>query len=88
MSACFSHGSLIAIFPLCTVVEFSFPPLCFHRRMQASGAGDSPSKGQVSSDISNVKAKGELEDSFQPDVKVRCICGSSLETESMIQVSL
>lgn len=56
--------------------------------MQASGEGDSPSKGQVSSDISNVKAKGELEDSFQPDVKVRCICGSSLETESMIQVSL
>ncbi|KAH0922437.1 hypothetical protein HID58_022455 [Brassica napus] len=56
-----------------------------YRRMQASGEGDSPSKGQVSSDISNVKAKGELEDSFQPDVKVRCICGSSLETESMIQ---
>ncbi|KAF8083380.1 hypothetical protein N665_0776s0006 [Sinapis alba] len=56
-----------------------------YRRMQASGASDSPSKGQVSSDISNVKAKGEVEDSFQPDVKVRCICGSSLETESMIQ---
>ncbi|KAJ4890528.1 E3 SUMO-protein ligase SIZ1 [Raphanus sativus] len=56
-----------------------------YRRMQASGASDSPSKGQVSSDISNVKAKEELEDSFQPDVKVRCICGSSLETESMIQ---
>lgn len=65
-----------------------FPPLSLHRRMQASGASDSPSKGQVSSDISNVKAKEELEDSFQPDVKVRCICGSSLETESMIQVGL
>ncbi|CAH8357160.1 unnamed protein product [Eruca vesicaria subsp. sativa] len=56
-----------------------------YKRMQVSGASGSPSKGQVSSDISNVKAKGELEDSFQPDVKVRCICGSSLETESMIQ---
>lgn len=56
-----------------------------YRRMQASGASDSPSKGQVSSDISNVKAKEELEDAFQPDVKVRCICLSSLETESMIQ---
>lgn len=56
--------------------------------MQASGASDSPSKGQVSSDFSNVKGRGELEDSFQPSVKVRCICGSSLETESMIQVSV
>ncbi|ESQ37481.1 hypothetical protein EUTSA_v10002397mg [Eutrema salsugineum] len=56
-----------------------------YRRMQASGASDLASKGQVSSDISNVKVKGELEDSFQPNIKVRCICGSSLETESMIQ---
>lgn len=56
--------------------------------MQASGASDLASKGQVSSDNSNVKVKGEVEDPFQPDVKVRCICGSSLETESMIQVSL
>ncbi|CAA7030955.1 unnamed protein product [Microthlaspi erraticum] len=56
-----------------------------YKRMQASGASDLASKGQVSSDISNVKVKGELEDSFQQDIKVRCICGSSLETESMIK---
>lgn len=55
--------------------------------MQASGASDLASKGHVSSDISNVKVKGELEDSFQQDIKVRCICGSSLETESMIKAS-
>ncbi|KAL1197280.1 E3 SUMO-protein ligase SIZ1 [Cardamine amara subsp. amara] len=56
-----------------------------YRKMQSSGASDLASKGQVSSDISNVKVQGELEDSFQPDIKVRCICGSSLATESMIQ---
>uniref|UniRef100_A0A1J3IMB4 E3 SUMO-protein ligase SIZ1 n=1 Tax=Noccaea caerulescens TaxID=107243 RepID=A0A1J3IMB4_NOCCA len=56
-----------------------------YKRMQASGASDLASKGHVSSDISNVKVKGELEDSFQQDIKVRCICGSSLETESMIK---
>lgn len=56
--------------------------------MQACGASDVASKGQVSSDISTFKVKGELEDHFQPETKVRCLCGSSLETESMIQVSL
>ncbi|CAN8255025.1 unnamed protein product [Cochlearia groenlandica] len=56
-----------------------------YRRMQASGVSDLPSKGQVSSDISDVRVKGELEDCFQPDIKVWCVCGSSLETESMIQ---
>lgn len=56
--------------------------------MQSSGASDLVSKGQVSSDIINVNVKGELQDPSQPDIKVRCICGSSLETESMIQVSL
>lgn len=57
--------------------------------MHASGASDLASKGQVSSDISSFKVKGEvLEDPFQPDIKVRCICASSLETESMIQVSM
>ncbi|CAN8252648.1 unnamed protein product [Cochlearia groenlandica] len=56
-----------------------------YRKMQVSGASDVASKGQVSSDSSNLKVKGEPEDSFQPEIKVRCVCGSSLETDSMIQ---
>ncbi|KAF8102354.1 hypothetical protein N665_0198s0065 [Sinapis alba] len=56
-----------------------------YRKMQVSGASDLASKGQVSSDTSNLKVKGEPEDSFRPEVKVRCVCGSSLETDSMIQ---
>ncbi|XP_010514872.1 PREDICTED: E3 SUMO-protein ligase SIZ1-like [Camelina sativa] len=46
-----------------------------YRKMQASWASEV-------TDISNVKVKSG---SFQPDIKVRCICGSSLVTESMIQ---
>ncbi|KAL0887263.1 hypothetical protein Bca101_011246 [Brassica carinata] len=56
-----------------------------YRKMQVSGASDLASKGQVSSDTSNMKVKGEPEDSFRAEVKVRCVCGSSLETDSMIQ---
>lgn len=54
--------------------------------MQVSAAPDLASKGV--SDSSNVKIKGEIEDhSFQSETKVRCVCGSQLETESMIKVS-
>lgn len=56
--------------------------------MQVSGASDLASKGQVSSDTSTLRVKGEPEDSFRQEVKVRCVCGSSLETDSMIQVNL
>uniref|UniRef100_A0A1J3EI53 E3 SUMO-protein ligase SIZ1 n=1 Tax=Noccaea caerulescens TaxID=107243 RepID=A0A1J3EI53_NOCCA len=56
-----------------------------YRKMQVSGASDLASKGQVSSDTNNLKVKGEPEDPFQPEMKVRCVCGSSLETDSMIQ---
>lgn len=56
--------------------------------MQVSGASDLASKGQVSSDTSNLKVKGEPEDPFRPETKVRCVCGNSLETDSMIQVIL
>lgn len=55
--------------------------------MQVSGVSDLASKGQVSSDTSNLKVKGEPEDPFQPEIKVRCVCGNSLETDSMIQVT-
>ena len=53
--------------------------------MQIPGATDLASKSQSSSDISQVKPK-EVKDSYQLDMKVRCPCGSSLLTESMIQV--
>lgn len=54
--------------------------------MQVSGATESASKGQGVSDSSNGKIKGELEDPFQSDMKVRCPCGSSLESENIIKV--
>ncbi|KAM1695408.1 hypothetical protein ACFXTI_029487 [Malus domestica] len=56
-----------------------------YRKMQISGAPDLASKGQCISDSSNVKIKGEFEDPYHSDIKVRCLCGNSLETESMIK---
>jgi zinc finger MIZ domain-containing protein len=58
--------------------------------MQISGATDLASKGQVVSDSSNVKVKAEVEDSFQiqstTTTKIRCLCGSTLETGDLIKV--
>lgn len=54
--------------------------------MQVHGATDLASKFQNGSDSSNLKPKEEIDDSFQLDMKVRCPCGSSLLTESMIKV--
>lgn len=51
-----------------------------------SGATDLASRGQVASDCSNSKFNGEMDDPSHSDTKVRCPCGSSLETESMIKV--
>ncbi|KAB2050370.1 hypothetical protein ES319_A13G241400v1 [Gossypium barbadense] len=56
-----------------------------YRKMQVSGATELASKGQGVSDSSNVKIKGEVEDTFQPDVKVRCPCGSSSESDDIIR---
>ena len=56
--------------------------------MQVSGATDLASKGPSVSDSCIVKVKGEIEDHLQLDTKVRCLCGNSLETESMIKVYL
>ncbi|KAK6235384.1 hypothetical protein SCA6_010721 [Theobroma cacao] len=56
-----------------------------YRKMQVSGATELASKGQGVSDSSNVKVKGEIDDPFQSDMKVRCPCGSSLETENIIK---
>ncbi|TKY67253.1 E3 SUMO-protein ligase SIZ1 [Spatholobus suberectus] len=64
-----------------------------YRKMQISGATDLASKGQGASDSSSVKVKGEFDvkvkgefdDSFQPDPKIRCLCGSRLETENLVK---
>ena len=56
------------------------------RKLQVSGAIDLASKGQGASDGSTVKIKGEVDDSFQEETKIRCLCVSSLETEPMIKV--
>lgn len=54
--------------------------------MQVSGAPDLASKSQGVSDSSNVKLKEEVvEEPYHLD-KIRCPCGSSLQTESMIKV--
>ncbi|PIN16420.1 Histone-lysine N-methyltransferase [Handroanthus impetiginosus] len=55
-----------------------------YRKMQVSGAPDLASKSQGISDSTNVKLKEESEDSFQMD-KIRCLCGSTLPTDSMIK---
>lgn len=54
--------------------------------MQISGATELASKGQGLSDSSNVKIKGEIDDSLQSSAKIRCLCGSSLETDDLIKV--
>ncbi|XP_072985592.1 E3 SUMO-protein ligase SIZ1-like isoform X1 [Typha latifolia] len=51
-----------------------------YRKMQVHGATDLASKSHSGSDFNHVKPKEEVE-----DYKVRCICGSSLMTESMIK---
>ncbi|KAL5764116.1 hypothetical protein ACOSP7_016465 [Xanthoceras sorbifolium] len=56
-----------------------------YRKLQVSVATDLASKGQSVPNSSNVNVKGEMDDYLQSDNKVRCVCGSSLETESMIK---
>ncbi|XP_050213349.1 E3 SUMO-protein ligase SIZ1 [Mercurialis annua] len=57
-----------------------------YRKMQVSGATDLASKGQGVLESSKTIIKGEVDDDhFRYDTRVRCPCGSSLETESMIK---
>ncbi|KAE8682479.1 E3 SUMO-protein ligase SIZ1 [Hibiscus syriacus] len=56
-----------------------------YRKMKVSGATELASKGEGVSDVSNVKSQGEIDDPFKSDMKVRCLCGSSLETENIIR---
>ncbi|GLU19024.1 hypothetical protein SLE2022_352940 [Rubroshorea leprosula] len=55
-----------------------------YRKMQVSGATDLASRGQGTSDCSNVKIKGEIDDPSPSDIKVRCLCGNSSEKEPII----
>ncbi|KAL2239464.1 UNVERIFIED_CONTAM: E3 SUMO-protein ligase SIZ1, partial [Sesamum indicum] len=55
-----------------------------YRKMQVSGAADLASKSQVVSDSTNIKCKEEAEDCYQME-KIRCVCGSTLPTDSMIK---
>ncbi|KAE9587946.1 putative chromatin regulator PHD family [Lupinus albus] len=50
-----------------------------YRKLQGSGAIDSSNVNV------NVNVKAEIDDSFQSDTKIRCLCGSSLETEPLIK---
>lgn len=61
-----------------------------YRKMQGCGATDLASKAQCISDSATtatitLKPKEEVDDSVHVDMKVRCPCGSSLMTESMIK---
>lgn len=53
--------------------------------MQVPGAPDLASKSQAVSDSTSIKFKEETEDSYQME-KIRCLCGSTLPTDSMIKV--
>ncbi|KAL1558124.1 SUMO ligase siz1 [Salvia divinorum] len=55
-----------------------------YRKMQISGAPDLASKSQGISHGTKVKPKEEIVDSYHMD-KIRCICGSTLPTDSMIK---
>lgn len=56
------------------------------RKMQVSGSAELASKSQAVSDSTNVKLKEEAEDSYQME-KIRCLCASTLPTDSMIKVT-
>ncbi|XP_078434735.1 DNA-binding protein with MIZ/SP-RING zinc finger, PHD-finger and SAP domain-containing protein isoform X2 [Wolffia australiana] len=55
-----------------------------YRKRQAPGSVDSALKSHSVSDMKFVKPKDEYEES-NLDMKIRCLCGSSLATESMIK---
>ncbi|GER51093.1 DNA-binding protein with MIZ/SP-RING zinc finger, partial [Striga asiatica] len=55
-----------------------------YRKMQFSGAADLASITQAISDSASAKHKEEAEDSY-PMEKIRCVCGSTLATDSMIK---
>lgn len=85
---CFVVPSICECFILFVSPSDKHIPSLIPRKLQVSVAPDLASKGQGVSNSSNMKIKGEVDDYFQPDTKVRCPCGNSLESESMIKVIL
>ncbi|WOL01918.1 E3 SUMO-protein ligase [Canna indica] len=55
-----------------------------YRKMQVPGATELASKSHSGSEFNHVKPKEEI-DSYKTEMKVRCPCGKSLNSESMIQ---
>ncbi|KAJ0979333.1 hypothetical protein J5N97_014807 [Dioscorea zingiberensis] len=55
-----------------------------YRKMQSPGATDLATRSNSGSDF-DVKPNVEMDDSHQVEMKVRCPCGDSLITETMIQ---
>lgn len=56
--------------------------------MQVPGATDLASKSHSSSDFNPLRPKDEIDDSYQLNGKVRCLCGGTIMTESVLQVLL
>lgn len=69
------------------LVTSTYIHFCISRKMQVSGATELASKGPGVSGSCNPSVKAEIDDSHEVE-KIRCPCGSSLRTESMIEVRL
>ncbi|CAM8898029.1 unnamed protein product [Rhodiola kirilowii] len=56
-----------------------------YSKMQAMGATDLAYKDHILSENSSLRAKEEMDDQYQSESRVRCLCGSSLSTGSLIK---
>ncbi|GAB4850791.1 SUMO ligase siz1, variant 2 [Ancistrocladus abbreviatus] len=56
-----------------------------YRKMQVPATPDLATKAPVASDSGTLKPKEEFDDTYQVEMKIRCLCGSSLSTETMIK---
>ncbi|KAG0498917.1 hypothetical protein HPP92_003608 [Vanilla planifolia] len=74
-----SRRSLIGIKEIVKIIDDTY------RKIQGSGATLLASRSMISSDFNFVKPKAEVGDACQLALKVRCPCGSSLVTDSMIK---
>lgn len=56
------------------------------RKLQQSEGAELASKGQCATDCIKVEVTDEIDNTICSDMRVRCPCGSTLETDSMIRV--
>ncbi|KQK07854.1 E3 SUMO-protein ligase SIZ1 isoform X2 [Brachypodium distachyon] len=56
-----------------------------YRKMQIQCAPDLATRSHSGSDFNHLRPKEEVNDSSQPETKVRCLCGSTLLNDNMIQ---